>query len=197
MLSLLRAGPLARALLLAGVAALWCVRRCVPETDKKGEHMGSKPVKKLMVACDLSDYSARIMNYAVDLAEEVGCDLVAVNVINQRDVEMVERALTGYGNFVVGEYIENQQKERSAAIHKLIKESGGQALEAKIVVRMGIPFQELVAAVKEENADLVVMGTKGRGNLAGVLLGSTAEKMFRRCPVPLLSVRVGSLERKL
>jgi nucleotide-binding universal stress UspA family protein len=169
----------------------------VQETDEKGKSMGPKSVKKLMVACDLSDYSAQIMNYAVGLTQEVGCDLVAVNVINQRDLDMVERALTGYGNFVIGEYIENQQKERSAAIQKLIKDSGGQALEAKIVVRPGIPFQELVAAAKEENADLVVMGTKGRGNLAGVLLGSTAEKMFRRCPVPLLSIRVGSLERKL
>jgi len=159
--------------------------------------MRPKPIRKIMVACDLSDYSGQIIGHAAALAEEMDCEMVVVNVINQRDVDMVEKALVGYGNFTVDEYIENQRKDRAAFIEKRLKESGGPALQAKIAVRVGVPFHSLIAAVSEEGADLVVMGTKGRGNLAGVLLGSTAEKMFRRCPVPLLSIRVGAMERNL
>jgi len=71
-----------------------------------------------MVACDLSDYSGQIIGHATALAEEMDCEMVVVNVINQRDVDMVEKALVGYGNFTVDEYIENQRKDRAAFIEK-------------------------------------------------------------------------------
>ncbi len=159
--------------------------------------MGPQSIRKIMVACDLSDYAGQIMRYAVSLAGEVKCQIAVVNVINQRDVDMVEKALSGYGQFTAEEYIGNQRKERTASIQRLAADAGGRDLQIKVAVRVGVPFHALIAAVEEENADMVVIGTKGRGNLAGVLLGSTAEKMFRRCPVPLLSIRVGGAERKL
>jgi nucleotide-binding universal stress UspA family protein len=81
-------------------------------------------------------------------------------------------------------------------MEKLVEEAGGRSGQVSCTVRVGVPFQALIEAAQGETVDVVVMGTKGRGNLAGVLLGSTAEKMFRRCPVPLLSLRVGGVERK-
>ena len=63
-----------------------------------------KKVNKILVACDLSNYSIQAVEYAADMAKSVNAELVIVNVINQRDLEMVEKVASdavqihgGYG----------------------------------------------------------------------------------------------------
>ncbi|MBW1888599.1 MAG: universal stress protein [Deltaproteobacteria bacterium] len=148
-----------------------------------------KQINKILVAIDLSEYSTQTMQYAADLADKLKSQLIIINVINQRDVEAIKRVALEASNISVGDYLENQEKERLELIQNLIEETKCTHLSIKKVVCMGVPFQKLVHTVKDEGVDLVVMGAKGRSNLVNVLFGSTAEKMFRHCPVPLLSIR--------
>ncbi len=148
-----------------------------------------KQINKILVAIDLSEYSTQTMQYAADLADKLKSQLIIINVINQRDVEAIKRAALEASNISVGDYLENQEKGRLELIQNLIEETKCTHLSIKKVVCMGVPFQKLVHTVKDEGVDLVVMGAKGRSNLVNVLFGSTAEKMFRHCPVPLLSIR--------
>lgn len=62
-------------------------------------------------------------------------------------------------------------------------------LKARTVVKTGTPHQEIVDLATDERADLVVIGTHGRGGLNRALLGSVADRVVRLAPCPVLTVR--------
>lgn len=153
-----------------------------------------KPFRRILVACDLSKFTQQVMHYAVAVAACSEAKLILANVINKRDVEAIEHAV--HRSFLIQKeafpeaFVRIHREEREAKLKALIDESGHPELFLKTVVHTGIPVQELIQIVESEQVDLVVMGTRGRTNITSALLGATAEKMFRLCPVPILSVRL-------
>ena len=156
-----------------------------------------KTITRILAAIDLSEYSKDVLEYAGLLAQSTKSELVIVNVINHRDIETLQRAAMGTRGFSIEGWLQSQKEERLRSIDQLIEGTALGHLPIKTVFREGVPFRELTRAAEEEKADIVVMGVKGRGNVEGVLVGSTAEKVFRRCPVPMLHVRIGRPERTL
>jgi len=147
-------------------------------------------VKKIMVAVDFSVYSVKIAKYARGIAEDLKANLVFVNVINKRDIDAIRQAFGRHSeNLTMDDYISKLRRETAEKMQKLIVKASCTNITNRVVIRTGIPFIELINAAEDEKVDIVIMGAKGRSDLAGILFGSTAEKMFRRCPVPLLSIR--------
>jgi nucleotide-binding universal stress UspA family protein len=147
-------------------------------------------VKTVLVAIDFSQYSPQLLRFAAAMAHDFGAELVVVNVINQRDVDALEMVQRDYPTLSLQKYIQTISSDRMRLIDKLLaEEAADENLPKKRVIKVGVPFREILGAIQEVKADILVMGTKGRGNLVGVLFGSTAEKVFRRCPIPLVSVR--------
>jgi len=149
-----------------------------------------KDLRRVMAAVDLSEYSPAVMEYAGMICRHTGAELIIVNVINQRDVDAITTVsrLTDV-SLSADDFVRRQKADRTAAIHELIDRFGLKELSRQTVFRIGIPFDQLNQAVRDEDVQMVVMGPKGRGNVAGLLFGATAEKMFRHCPVSVLSIR--------
>ena len=150
-----------------------------------------KKIKKILACIDLSQYSLMTLQCAVELAKNKNTQIIVYNVINQRDIQGLETISTYFSDKIVPEeYIRDMKKDRHEKLKQLIKEN---FLKEKsmmsIKVDTGAPFECILKAVETEDADLIVMANKGRGNISRVLFGSAAEKVFRHSPIPVVSVR--------
>jgi nucleotide-binding universal stress UspA family protein len=154
-------------------------------------------VNKIMVAVDFSDFSLPAVRYAAHLAKDVGAQLLLANVINQRDVDMMKKVADQYPAFSVAKHLEEYRVERQTLFKALIENADCGTLDVKTNIRIGVPYEELLKEIEDKKPDLLVMAVKGRSNLVGTLIGSCAQKMFRRCPIPVLSLRFGREEMTL
>ena len=103
---------------------------------------------KIMAAVDLSDYSATIVRYSVWLAMRLDADLVLVNVINQRDLDMVQRTMTGYEAFSFPNYLTEQVKDRETKMKAIIESVYPDMVDCSYLVQAGIPYRELLTAIE-------------------------------------------------
>jgi len=146
-------------------------------------------IKKIMVALGFSEYSEGIFNYADKLAEKLGAELVVASIINSRDVEAVT-AIANMGYDLDPErYIKELKEERRSAFEAIVKNAKASRDSIELILQVGNPLDELLKIIIKENVDLVVMGVKGRTDLEHILIGSVAEKLFRRSPVTVVSYR--------
>jgi len=144
---------------------------------------------RIMVAIGFTEYSEELLGYAAGIADSIGAEMIVVNIINLRDVEAVG-AVAAMGYEVDSEhYVSGVKEERRRALEQMLKKISFPAEKIRSVFNVGHPVEELLKIAAKENVDLIVMGIKGRSDLEHMLVGSVAEKVFRRSPIPILSYR--------
>ena len=153
-------------------------------------------IKKILVPIAFSKYSMGILDYAALLAEPIGAELHVVNIINDRDLEAVNK-ITAFGYKVDSdEYLKIIKKERREKIAELSDHLTLPDDKVDYTFLVGDPTNELLRFVVEQEIDLVVMGIKTK-DIKQLFAGSVAERMFRKCPVPILSYRGGDIAERM
>jgi nucleotide-binding universal stress UspA family protein len=144
-------------------------------------------LKRVLVATDFGEAADAALSYGRELARTFGARLDVLHV--------VENVLTrGFGaEGYVASYPDLQRDVEEAArrqLDSLLPEEDRVKLQARtILLTSNSPAFTIAAYSAEENIDLIVMGTHGRGAIAQLLMGSVAERVVRTAPCPVLTVR--------
>ena len=145
--------------------------------------------KKIMVAVGMNRYTEGLLTYATDIADSMGAELICTSIINTRDVDAVA-TIADMGYEVDGDnYVDGIKAERQQEFNKILKKIGHSPKKIRMIIKVGNPGQELLKVSVKEDVDLIIMGIKSRTDLEYALIGSVAEKVFRRSPIPILSYR--------
>ena len=148
-----------------------------------------KKIHKIIAALCLSDHTVDVLDNAATLARQFDAELLLVNVVNVRDLRHVATIQTMGYDMSVDEYKRRMKEEHREKMDDFTKAIDFPREKLKQLVTIGHPVERILEVVKEEGADLLVIGVKGRSNLPDLLVGSVAEKLFRHSPVTVVSVR--------
>jgi universal stress protein A len=144
---------------------------------------------KIVCPVDLSEVSMSALKLAASVAAQFESSLVIINVVEP----IVAPSDFTFGPMTTGE-VEDRLVERSTqALKELAATLQIPAERVSVRVERGRASSEIVRVAQEEKADLIVIGTHGYTGMAHVLLGSTAERVIRKAPCPVLTVRAPDL----
>lgn len=147
-----------------------------------------KSIRHILVPIDFSKSARAALSAAVDMAEKYEANIDLLHVIPPPSYVPLERTIFGEGkektiDDAMRSSAEKQLAQVVAALPEGIQERVSTHLE------MGVPSKTIVRYAEAEKTDLVVMGTRGRTGLDEIIIGSVAERVLRRCPCPVLTVR--------
>lgn len=144
-------------------------------------------LKRIVVATDFGEAAEVALNYGRELARTFGATLDVLHVCNN-----VIATGIGIDGFTL-DYSDLQRDTEAAArkqLYALLNEEDRTMLKANPVLLVSnSPALAIVQHAKESGADLILMGTHGRGGVTHLLMGSVAERVVRIAPCPVLTVR--------
>jgi nucleotide-binding universal stress UspA family protein len=141
---------------------------------------------RILVPTDFSKFSEVALTYAAALAEKFGAELFLLHVVQDLAVFIPDAVAVVPAPVAPVEQLATAARN---ALDRLVQEQLLGQLPIHPEVREGTPFYEIIRFAREANIDLIVMGTHGHTGLVHVLLGSVTERVVRKAPCPVLTVR--------
>ncbi len=140
-------------------------------------------LKKILCPVDHSDCSKEALKYAVTFALKDKSKLYLLHVIDIRSFdESIDAMLKRTPD-------DETIKQLKTKLLDCIPEEIRSDMDIEAIVVEGIPFVEIISIAKKNDVDMIVMGSHGRTGIVHIMLGSVSEKVVRKAPCPVLTVR--------
>jgi nucleotide-binding universal stress UspA family protein len=141
------------------------------------QHQATVSFKNILLATDFSDASERAFNYATAIARLHGSKIYIVHVVPPETISFIPEFPR-----------DRLRHEAKREMETLADRNELQQIAHETLLRAGSVWNVLSAVICEQNIDLVVLGTHGRGGLKKLVLGSVAEEVVRRAGCPVITV---------
>jgi nucleotide-binding universal stress UspA family protein len=145
---------------------------------------GERRFRTIVVPMDFSEAAHRALEVATDLSKTAGpAHLILVHAYF---VPIEIEALAVHGPHTI---LDDIHSHASDDLEKMLVGLQDEGISCEYEARDGSPDQVIVKLARDKQADLIVMGTRGRTGLAHAILGSVAERVIRTAPCPVMTVK--------
>jgi universal stress protein A len=150
-------------------------------------------IKTILAPTDLSAASLGVVRYAARLAVSFGASLHVMHVLGD---SMSSAAFAEMYAALPADYFEELERSAQETLRACLTAEEKEQAQVVMTTQPGLPAEEIMKRLTEEpRIDLVVMATHGRGGVGRFLMGSVADKIVRKAPCPVLTVRDVPVER--
>jgi nucleotide-binding universal stress UspA family protein len=140
----------------------------------------------ILVPLDFSAPSEQALDSAIELAHKLEARVTLLHVVHPPTLGTVPEVGQGVAYASLMEQLEADANQAMDTSNQRARDAG---LKSKSALIHGVPFQQIVDFARDQQADLIIMGTHGHTGLKHVLLGSVAEKVVRLAPCAVLVTR--------
>ena len=149
--------------------------------------MNTITCKQILCPVDFSDFSDYAMRYAALLAQKFEARLTLLHVVAPILVPLPGDALVPPMRQADLADIADACRERLTRTAGDLTQNGVSAVACQVT--SGVPYLEIIRVAEELRADMIVMGTHGRSGLVHLMIGSVAERVVRKAPCAVLTVK--------
>jgi nucleotide-binding universal stress UspA family protein len=175
-------GSTAEAVVRRAPCPVLTVRRRVLARAGTPQTPPSKRINRIVVPVDFSASSRDLVKYAAAFATQFRASLVLLHVVEHINVPT---RVVYYATRLQLTVLERGMRQLAEFAERLVPAN----IEAEQVVRAGTPYDVIRQVARRERADLIIIATRGHGAVKRFFIGSTAGRVVRHAPCPVLVVR--------